>query len=73
MTIEELKKVDKDFVTAADVAEILGTDPNSLRWQAKNDREALGFPVVVIKSRVKIPRVPFIRCVCGEAEKETSA
>ena len=66
MTLEELKNHDSDFVTAADVAEILGTDPNSLRWQAREEPSLLGFPVIVIKSRVKIPRIPFIRYISGE-------
>lgn len=66
MTLEEIKKLDRDFITAADVAEVLGTDPNSLRWQAREEPANLGFPVVVIKSRVKIPRLPFIRFICGE-------
>lgn len=66
VTLEELKNCKNDFVTAADVAGILGTDPNSLRWQAREEPALLGFPVIVIKSRVKIPRIPFIRFMSGD-------
>jgi hypothetical protein len=66
MTIAEIKALDSEFLTASQVAKLLGTDPNSLRWQARENPYALGFPVIVIKSRVKIPRLPFIRFMTGD-------
>lgn len=65
MTLEDLERMTSHFVTAAQVAPILGTDPNTLRWQAHAEPGALGFPVIVMKSRVRIPRVPFIQFLRG--------
>jgi hypothetical protein len=63
MTIEEIKLLDREMLLAAEVAPILNTDPNLIRHQAHENPEALGFPVIVMKSRVKIPRIPFLRFI----------
>lgn len=60
MTISEIKASDKIFLTPAEIAEVLGTNPQAIRIQARVMPEALGFPVSVIGSRVKIPRKPFL-------------
>lgn len=60
MTIEDIKNMDKEILTPADVAPILGCDPNCIRFQAKQDINLLGFPASKIGSRVKIPRKAFI-------------
>lgn len=60
MTIEDLKEMDKEILTPADVAPILGCDPNVIRFQAKQDINSLGFPCSKIGSRIKIPRRAFI-------------
>ena len=60
MTISEIKASDKIFLTPAEIAEVLGTNPQAIRIQARVMPEALGFPVSVIGTRVKIPRKPFL-------------
>lgn len=67
MNLAEIKASDKQFLTPADVSEIVGVDPQSLRLQARQKPEMLGFPVVVIGTRTKIPRIPFLRFI-GECE-----
>lgn len=63
MTAEQLLQSDRVTVTAADVAPILGADPHWIRWMAKYKPKELGFPTIVIRSRVKIPRVPFLQSI----------
>lgn len=65
MTLEELEACPKAVVTAADIADILGASPNTIRSQAQECPEKLGFPVIVMGSRVKIPRIPFIMFMNG--------
>ena len=60
MTIEDIKKMDKDVLTPSEVAAVLGCDPNKIRAQAKEDIHQLGFPAAKICSRIKIPRAGFI-------------
>lgn len=66
MTLEEMKTSDKVFLTAEDVAPVLGCNPHSVRIQAACNPLALGFPVTVIGNRVKIPRMAFLRYITGE-------
>lgn len=67
-TLEDLIASDKAFLTADDVAGVLGSCPHTIRLTAKQRPELLGFPVVVLGNpkdinyaRVKIPRIPFLR------------
>ena len=61
MTLEQIKASDAVFLTPAQIAPVLSVDPQVIRIQARNNPEFLGFPVMVAKSRTKIPRVPFLR------------
>ena len=61
MNIEDMKKMTKDMLTPNEVAAVLNCDPNAIRYQAKTDIKQLGFPATKVKSRVKIPRLAFIR------------
>ncbi len=61
MTKEELINLDKEYLTAAQICSVVGGDPQWLRYTAREAPQELGFPVTVIRSRVKIPRIPFCR------------
>lgn len=60
MTLEQVAQINKEMLTCADVAPLLGYDANSLRLQAREDPTLLGFPVVVAGTRVQIPKEGFI-------------
>ena len=70
MTIDDLTKLDDVTLTPAQVGAVLGINPNTLRWQARVDPAALGFPVIVVKSRTYIPREAFLRWMNGLGDKE---
>jgi len=70
MTLQEIKQSTKAFLTPAEIAEVLQCDPQIIRWQARNAPIRLGFPVVVIKSRTKIPRLPFLAYITGQNMEE---
>lgn len=61
MTLDEIRNSTKEVLTPAEVAPVLGCDPQDIRVQARTAPEKLGFPVIIIKSRTKIPRIPFLR------------
>lgn len=61
MKYEEILKSDKDFLIPKDVAEVLGCDQFKINIQAKENPAKLGFPVCMIGTRVRIPRLGFIR------------
>ena len=60
MTIEYIKKLDKEILTPKDIAPILECDAHVIRKQAKEDIKQLGFPATKLGCRVKIPRQAFI-------------
>jgi hypothetical protein len=68
-TLDELLEgtVGKEFLVPADISGILKCDPYLITLMAKdeNERKKLGFPVVVIKSRTKIPKEPFVKYCRG--------
>lgn len=61
MTLDEIRASDKLMLTPADIADVLGCDAQSVRVAAKQRPELLGFSVTVIGSRVRIPRLAFLR------------
>ena len=61
MTLEEIKNSDKTVLTANDVAQVLRCDPQCIRIMARENPLLLGFPVIVVRTRTKIPRLPFLR------------
>jgi len=66
MKLEELKEKRPLFVTADDIAEIIGCNPANIRSQAQSDKDKLGFPVMVVGTRVKIPTKPFLKFIGEE-------
>ena len=74
MTLADIEAMDKDILAANDIAPYLGCDGNIIRWQAHNEPEKLGFPVIVAKSRVKIPKDGFVFfCKYGRPVKGVKA
>ncbi len=61
MTLEELKEKRPLFVNANDLKDILEIDPANLRSQAQSDPQKIGFPIMVIGTRVKVPVKPFLK------------
>lgn len=61
MTLDELEALPVEVLTCAQVAPVLGANPATIRGQATERPELLGFPVIVAGRRVKIPKMPFIR------------
>jgi hypothetical protein len=66
MTIDEIRNSTKEVLTPAEVAEVLGCDPQDVRVAAKQRPDLLGFNVTVIGTRVKVPRLAFIRWLEGQ-------
>lgn len=60
MTLKEIEESSKEVLTCKDVAPLLQCNPATLHMQATKAPKKLGFPVIVMGSRVKIPRRPFL-------------
>ena len=60
MTIDDIINADRAYLTPADIVPILGCDPQSIRVQAHKNPQVLGYPVIIIGRRIRIPRIPFL-------------
>lgn len=65
MTLKDLEKTEGEILLAADVAKVLRVNPESIRLQARECPERLGFPVVVIGNKVIIPKEGFLAHMRG--------
>ena len=69
--LDRIAGIDKDMLSPADVAPVLGCNPYAINVMAKADPARLGFPVCMIGNRVKIPRRAFLRWAGYEKEAAT--
>ena len=63
--LEELEAMTDEILTCQQVALVLKASPATIHRQAVECPERLGFPVIVMGSRVKIPRKAFIAFLKG--------
>lgn len=70
MTLEEIARLDRDYLTPSQAAPVLKCNPYfiSLMARTEENRKALGFPVIRMGTRTKIPRIPFLRIMGWEGE-----
>lgn len=61
-TLPELAaKTDREWFSADEISSVLNMDPQTLRLTARQQPHLLGFPSVITGSRVRFPRIPFLR------------
>lgn len=65
-TLEEIEAIDSPVLLPRQVAGYLGCNQYAINLAAKNYPEELGFPVVVIGNRVKIPKEGFLNFCRGQ-------
>lgn len=68
--LERIEALDKDMLTPTDVAKILGCMPYSINVALRDGKNPFPFPAFMINSRVKIPKIPFIKAMRGELHTE---
>ena len=61
MTVAEIQAYPAEYLTADQIAPILGANPDTIRRQAREAPELLGFPRTVIGRRVRFPKRPFLQ------------
>ena len=69
-TLDEIEASTKNVLSVEDIRGILCIDPNAFRDQAREDKkkhnDSFGFPVIVIRNHVKIPKEPFVKYMRGD-------
>ena len=70
MTLAEIRSLDRDIITPDEAAGALRCDPQYIRCAAAQCPEILGFPVIRIGNRTKIPRLAFLRFMEGSQDEQ---
>lgn len=70
LRLADIENLEVDTLTPNEVGKCLRCMPYSINLQAQADPKKLGFPVVVVGSRVLIPKEGFLRFMRGEAAAE---
>jgi hypothetical protein len=65
--VNRLKTSDAVFLTPAEVAPLLGSSAQDIRVAARQRPDLIHFPFSFIGTRMKIPRIPFLRYI-GEID-----
>lgn len=60
MTLEEIEAIPDEYLLPKHIAPVLGMSQYTINVQAQDEPDALGFPVVVTGSRVRIPKEAFL-------------
>ena len=66
MTLDELEKLPKDMLVPTDVAGYLGCSPYTINVATRDGKNPFPFPIIRLGTRVKIPKMPFIKAMRGE-------
>lgn len=64
--LERIEALPKDMLVPADVAKILGCTPYLINVATRDGKNPFPFPVIRINSRVRIPKIPFVKAMRGE-------
>ncbi|MDL2257872.1 hypothetical protein LJC42_01755 [Eubacteriales bacterium OttesenSCG-928-K08] len=76
LTLADIEDMTAATLSVEEVAEVIGVNAQNIRQQAQREPLKLGFPVIVLLSRVIIPRAGFVsfmkyghtRSTCWEVE-----
>lgn len=63
VTLADIESGPGETLDIKDAARFLGMDPQCMRNQAQEEPAKLGFPVIVVGSRVVIPRRGFLHFI----------
>ena len=69
MTLNDLEKLDKDMLVPKDIAPILGCAPYTINVLTKDGHNPFPFPIIRMGTRVRIPKMPFIKAMRGETNE----
>lgn len=69
-TLEDIESMDALTLTPTQVASVLHSDPQLIRVAARQRPELLGFDVIIVGNRVKIPREAFVAFMRGKRKRQ---
>ncbi len=65
-TLEDIEALNKEMLIPADIAPIIGCNPYAINVCTQNGENPFPFPIIRMGTRVRIPKIPFIKAMKGE-------
>lgn len=65
-TLEEIEALPKEMLVPTDIAAFLGCMPYTINVCTRDGKNPFPFPVIRMGTRVKIPKIPFVKAMRGE-------
>lgn len=66
-TLEEIEALPKEMLVPADISGYIGCSPYTINVCTRNGENPFPFPIIRLGTRVKIPKIPFLKSMRGEA------
>lgn len=66
--LERIAALDKDMLVPTDIAKCLGCSPYSINVATRDGNNPFPFPIIRMGTRVRIPKIPFLKAMRGEAQ-----
>ena len=70
--LDRIEAIDKTMLVPTDVAKYLGCSAYTINIATRDGKNPFPFPVIRLGTRVKIPKMPFIKAMRGETIKEVN-
>ncbi len=70
LSLKDIAQLPGEMLTPEQVASVLEMNAHTIRVQAGQNPDVFGFPVMVVGTRVKIPKQPFLLYMRGESSKQ---
>lgn len=65
-TLEDIEAIDKTMLVPTDICKYLGCCAYSINVATRDGKNPFPFPVIRMGSRVRIPKIPFLKAMRGE-------
>ncbi|MGN0599286.1 MAG: hypothetical protein ACI4JK_05265 [Oscillospiraceae bacterium] len=72
LTLEDIEKIPREYLIPKEVAQVIGCYAYGITLAARNNPASLGFPVIIIGNRTKIPKQAFLNYMRGEKPKNNN-
>ncbi len=70
LSLQDIERLPGEMLTPEQVAGVLEMNPHTIRVMADQQPDAFGFPIMVMGTRVKIPKQPFLLYMRGESSNQ---
>lgn len=68
--LERIEALPKDMLVPTDICKYLGCSSYTINVATRDGKNPFPFPVIRIGTRVRIPKIPFIKAMRGELQQK---